>query len=517
MPLYRPEFISALSAPFTETQSVLDGIAATIAEAQVNAAFIEEFTPDVATLDDPVTRRSMYKIWWAYFDNKIYLPQDQGGYRDLINKWLGSAQTGNLAPIFNPVERAVRTYQYVFDGRFGESITIADDVNVDKKVNEETRKAIYQVWNWSGINEWKNRLLLQSAALGTTCLRVVFRKNGDEKKIMILPEHPSNVDYVEKDERGNITQLVLKYDRVEGEFYDETGENTRQSHSYIEYMSKDKFWMVRDGEWWNYTLNDGKGAFVDSKEKATVKNTLGFVPYVFILHSDLGSDFGVPCFYGRERQIDHLNALAAHIIYQIHKHVVPTWLIEAGGPAPDLIKMGDQNIWYVKKDAASTSQVSVKDLVSKLDLNQAISMEKAVQEELANSLPELKATDGAFLSHQSGGTVAELRTPAEQRILGARASIESGFIKAQKIAVSMGILYGLWNVGTGNGFGAMEKAFTSGAEDHVFNTRRALPLTVDAELTLAKAEQAAAAAENPAVPGVKGGNNVPVAASTTTK
>jgi hypothetical protein len=507
-----PEFLRPLFLPFTETQSVLDQLKSDIDETLVEASFVNtNVTPSAPLLADPKLRRSFYKIWWAFFDNRIYEPQERGGYRDLINTWLGDSATGNLAPIFNPVERAVRTYEYVLDGSFGREITVADEILEGEKISTVLQDSVKQIWQWSNINAWKNRMLITTAALGTYGIRVVFRTTGKQNKVLLLPEHPDNVEYVQYDDRGNIVQLVLKYRKLEGEYYATDGEDQPRYHSYVEYMSNDKFWMTKDGEWWNYTLNDGNGDWVDSKEKAEVKNVLGFVPYVLIFQNDIGADFGVPCFYGRETQINHLNAIAAHINYQIHKHVVPTWLIEAGGPVPDHLMLGDQHIWYVKKDIASSSQVSVKDLVSKMDLGKVIEQQQKLQEELSNSMPELKATDGQFLSHQSGGTVSELRTPAEQRILGARTNVEAGLVKAQKMALSMGVLYSLWDLGTGQGtVNAMEQAFTSGKEDHVFNKRPALPLTVDAQLTLAKSEQAKAAAEQTDVPGVQGGNNVPI-------
>jgi hypothetical protein len=116
----------------------------------------------------------------------------------------------------------------------------------------------------------------------------------------------------------------------------------------------------------------------------------------------------------------------------------------------------------------------------------------------------MKATDGQFLSHQSGGTVAQLRLPAEQRILGARTNIEADFIKAQQIALSLGILHGLWDLGTGMGTrAAADRAYEQGLEDHRFNKRSALPLTVDDVLQVSKARALDAGNNAPN----KGGNN----------
>lgn len=464
------------------------------------------YTPELPLMDNVETRRIMYKLWWAYFDNTIYMSGEDGGYRQLINEYLGSARIGNLSAIFNPVDRAIRAYEYVFDGNFGDEIYI--DSKVDKKtpVNKAIIEPIENIWKWSNINQWKSQMLIRTAALGSCGLRINYRPSlqSENKRIYFTIEHPSLVREVETDERGNLTQLILEYTKVEGDFYSE--DNPRQTHHYIEYMSRDEFWMVRDGKWWNFKLNNNEGGEVETKAEATVPNPLGIVPYVIITLQNVGSPFGVPCFYGNERKIDHLNALAAHINQQIRRHVTATWLLEAGGPPPEKIPLGDMTIWYVQKELGMNSSANITPLVANLALDSAIMQQSKLQEEIANAMPELKATDGEFLSHQSGGTVAQLRLPAEQRILSARTSIEEAFIKAQKIALSMGVLYSMWDVGTGMGSRkAADDAYAQGLEDHRFVKRPALPLSVDDQLALAKADQAKAAAK--AGKAVVGGNN----------
>jgi hypothetical protein len=506
------ELLKRLRLPFTSGASVLDDTKALFREKLVDASFNHPWTPEAPLLDDPETRRAMYKIWWAYFDNTVYNSVEDGGYRDAINTWLGSAKVGNLAPLFNPVERTVRAYEYVFDGNFGEDIVIDELVKPNgAKVNPKIIEPLEHIWKWSNINGWKNELLIKTATLGSCGLRIIYSTDPrDGQKIFFVPEHPSIIRLIERDARDNITQLVLEYERDEGEFLAED-ENLRTRHRYVEYMSREKFWMTRDGQWWNYITEE----FVETKEEATIPNVLGIVPYVLITQNRIGSDFGVPCFYGRERQIDHLNALAARINYQIHKHVSGTWLIEGGGPPPTSIKMGDQLIWYVQKEINTTSQVSVHDLVSKLNIGEAINQQGKLLLELMNALPEMKATDGEYLSHQSGGTVAHLRLPAEKRIIEARTNIESMMIKAQQIGLSLGILHNMWNIGSGTGTReAADTAYAKGLLSHRFNKRPALPLTVGDELEKAKAKQAEAAAENPDTPKVKGGNNRGIISST---
>jgi hypothetical protein len=503
------EVLKPLKLGGISSQSAIANTKALFKDVLSISSFESVFTPEAPLLDDVTTRRDLFKLWWAYVDNKIYEPGEWGGWREYVNAKLGSANAANLAPIFNPVERAVRAYEYVFDGAFGEKIKIAEKIE-ERDVNDKILEPIRNIWKWSNINGWKNELLLKTAALGTCGLRIEYRNDNNGKRIMFLPEHPSIIRDVELDSRDNITQIVLEYERIEGDFLDE--DNPRMLYRYVEYMSKEKFWMTRNGEYWNFLTQ----RYVTTKEAATIPNILGIVPYVLITQTRIGSNFGIPCFYGKESSIDHLNALTAHINQQIRRHVTATWLIEGGGPPPKKVLVGDQNVWYIRKDSSQPSQVSVKDLVSKLNLSDAIKQQQELKIELSNSMPEMKATDGEFLSHQSGGTVANLRLPAEQRILGARTNIEAGLVKADQIALSLGIIHNMWNLGNGKGSRAKaDEAFALGLEDHKFNERPALPLTVDDKLTISKAHQAEAAAKNPDTPGVQGGDNTAIPTSST--
>jgi len=447
------------------------------------------------------TRRILYRLWWAYYDNQIYKSINEGGYRQFINDRLGSAKVGGLAGLYNPVERTADVYQYVFDGHFGTDIKINQKLDDDKTpVNPKILDPIEQIWKWSNIDSEIELLDRYTPVLGSSGLRVVFENAPavENRRVYLSVEHPNLIRDVEIDGRGNITQIVLEYDKLEGSMRDD---EPQEWHSYVEYMSKDVFWFQRDGSWWNFATQQE----VETQAEAEVKNLAGFVPYVIVRHRNYGGVFGVPCFYGQEEKIDHINALATHLAQQVHKHVTATWLLEAGGPKPDFIQLGDMNVVYVQRELGQSSAAKMEALVANLNLEQAGSLLDRLQEQLANSMPELKATDGEFLSHQSGDTVANLRTPAEQRILKGRALYEDAMIRAQKMALSMGIIYNMWDVGTGTGSrSAADDAFDSGKLDHRFNKRVAFPLTVNDKLALAKAD--AAKQGNKSV--MKGGNNV---------
>lgn len=476
-------------------------------------------TPEVTKMNAAVapllnhadTRRILYKLWWAYYDNSVYKSINEGGWRKLINERLGDAKVGGLAGLYNPVERAADAYQFVFDGVFGDEITI-DTKQPDGKtaVNDKIKAPIEQIWKWSNMTDEAELLCRYTPVLGSCGIRIAVKNdtNVDKRRVYLSIEHPNLIRDVEVDARGNIRQIILEYDKLEGEI-SEVGGDAQEWHSYVEYMSDKEFWMQRDGDWWNMATQQA----VDTKEAAIVTNIAGFVPYVIVRHRNVGGTFGVPCFFGQEEKIDHVNALATHIAHQIHKHVTATWLLEAGGPEPDFMQLGDMNVIYVQRELGQTSAAKMEALVADLSLTESADFVSQLQTELMNSMPELKATDGQFLSHQSGGTVSQLRTPAEQRIKKGRWAIETGLVKAQKIALSLGVVYNMWDLGTGMGRAAADKAYNDGLLDHRFAKRPALPLTVDDQLILAKAE----AAEQSATAPRQGGNNKSIPAPSATK
>lgn len=440
-------------------------------------------SPTVPLLHNTETRRMLYKVWWAYYDNSVFDSIARGGFRYLINQQLGSLKVGSLTGLYNPVKRAAEAYQYVFDGEFGDTLTLDPQTPSGKAIAANLLESVKKIWQWSNMTAQMTLGLRYASVLGTVVFRANAMKDSSQRnwRIFITTHHPNQVEAVIKDGRGNIQEIKLRYEVTEGSLDDP--DNPPVPHTYLEYVDKRKFWMQKDGRWFNYQKQD----FVDTKEEAEVLHPFGFVPFVIAQFQDVGGDFGLPCFASEEPKIVHINALATHIAAQIHRHVTATWMLEASGQPPRKIPIGDMNVIYLQREmGVGASGATMKPLVADLAISDAAAYVQDLQAELSNSMPELKATDGAFLSHQSGGTVAQLRTPAEQRIKVARTSIEASVVAVQKMALSMGIELGLWEIGS-NGESA-EEAFQNGTLDHRFPQRPTLPLSVNDTLTLAKAE-----------------------------
>lgn len=413
-----------------------------------------------------VDRQSAYDLWSAYYANSIYEPSANGGQREYINATLGNASAADLAGLYNPVGAAVDLYLNVFGGTFGRDIRA-------ETAQPAMQTALDQIWRWSNLNVERQPLCRLAAMHGTVGLRIV----ASPDRVYLKVEHPRIIRDKEEDDRGNVIAIQLEYDLT-------TGLAERAKTITIrEELTRDEIATYRmQGDIATpYDLQ----AMADNGPLARYPNALGVVPYVVVRHEHIGEAWGRNAFYRARTPLDRLNALISHIHTQIHRHVRAKWLIAASGEPPTEFDLTDMSVAYVNLRGGAGAPV-VQPMVAPLSIADAIAQARLAIELIEDLLPELKATQGKFLSGQSGETIAQLRKPAEDRILLARANYEDALIRAQQIAASWGVLYGLWDLGTGVGTReAADRAYHDGYEDHAFVARpafyeAAMPDTVQA-------------------------------------
>jgi hypothetical protein len=415
-------------------------------------------------------RRAAYMVYDAYYDNSVYDRTAVGGQRDGINAELGNAAAADLAGLYNPVSEAVDLYLHVFDGAFGDEIQA-------EQASAETLDALDRIWQWSNLNIEKRRLCRLPATHGLCGVRIVARDDVDpfKKRVYLRAEHPSTIRDMILDDRGNVERIQLEYDIIAGIA------EASEVISIREELSKDRIqtWRVQSGVVEPFDVGqfiaDGMPlqniTHYEGGPGADYENALGVTPYVICYH-DKGDDiWGKNAWYRARVQVDRLNSLVSHIDIQIHEHVRNTWIIAASGAAPQEFDFSGRKVIYVDLRAGGTAPM-VQSMVANLDLTSATAQARFQLEAIEDKLPELKATAGKFLSGQSGETVAELRKPAEERLQAARDMYEDALVRADQIALSWGVLLGLWDLGTGTGTReAADAAFRQGAEMHKFNKR----------------------------------------------
>ena len=421
-------------------------------------------------------RLAAYDAWQAYYDNAIYEPLSSGGQREQVNATLGNASAADLAGLYNPVAEVVDLYQHVYGGAFRPSDAKEDeDEPTDIRAEPGTQAhanllpALDRIWGWSNLNVSKQALCRLPALHGTAGLRIVAEAHPDpaRRRVYLKPEHPRVIRDVELDSRGNVIDIELEYEMTTGIGDDQEIVTIRER------LTKEEFRTYKV---------EGRGAVpFDLRAMqaggplAVYPNALGVVPYVLVQHQASGEAFGLNCFYRARSAIDRVNALSTHINTQVFDHVKVDWFIAADGPAPSEVNLTGRRVIYVDT-SRSTKTPTIEPMVAPLNLNDAITKARLDIELIEDRLPELKAVVGKFLAGQSGETIAQLRAPAEHRLGLARASYEDALIRASQIALSWGILLGLWELGTGReSREAADTAYRSGAMDHHLNRRPLLP------------------------------------------
>jgi len=431
-------------------------------------------------------RAAVYDMNQQYYDNAIYERGSEGGLREQINATLGNASAADLAGLYNPVAEVVGLYQHVFGGLFRRSTDdAAEDAPTDIRAQSDNAAllpALDAIWATSNMDLAKQQIARLAPMHGTVGLRIVAQDSPDpaRRRVYLKPEHPRVIRDVELDPRGHVTGAELEYDILYG-----LGD-AQERVTIREVLSKEdtRTYRVHQNGLIPYDLmlreDNGPGAIY--------VNTLGVVPYVLLPHEDAGDAFGLNAFYRARSSLDRLNALLTHLNTQIHDHVKVDWFISASGPAPTRIALTGRNVIYTDTSRGQTAP-NVQALVADLNIADAISQCRLLIELIEDRLPELKALGGRYLSGQSGETIAQLRAPAEQRLGLARANYEAALVRATQIAVSWGVLLGMWNVGTGQGTPeAAERAYRDGFEEFRFNRRPLFPPVARQDTSQASAD-----------------------------
>lgn len=438
-------------------------------------------------------RAALYSLWEAYYHNTVYDRLTGGGQREFINDELGNAAAADLAGLYNPVAEVVDLYQHVLGGAFRPSdADPAEDGPTDMRAipGRAARPAallpaLDALWQWSNLTIIKQPLQRFAATHGNVGIRIVA--DAARGRVYLKAEHPRIIRDVETDARGNVIAAELEYDVPYGLGDDQRVVTVRES------LSKAAFRTYRvDGD---RLIPFDVAQGVDGGPGAAYPNALGVVPYVLLAHQASGELWGLNAFYRARAPIDRLNALITHINVQVHRTVKAKWFIAAAGEAPESIDLDDMTVAYTDTRGGGPAPV-VQAMVAPLNLADAIAEARFLVELIEDKLPELKAIAGRYLSGQSGETIAQLRLPAEQRISLARPNYEDALIRAQQIALSWGVILGLWDLGTGTGSReAADRAYQGGLLDHRLSERPYLPPVTTPAAPPATPAAAAAPAE----------------------
>lgn len=448
-------------------------------------------------------RLQMYDLLNAYYVNNVYTRTLFGGQLDYINKSLGEAASQELYGLINPIEQVVELYaQNTFSGGFGDSFYVDDNIldgRTKKPANPKILEPINKLMRWSNFNAQKDRYARINALFGNCGIRIVVKVGADypndsiaDRRVYLQFEHPALIEDYVTDGRDNVSQVLTKHHVVEGDLSFDAAFK-RKAHIYRTLLTKDNFQTQRDNALYNITGLKDPNTQSEPEEAvsgsfANYPNIYGFVPYSVSAFRRNDGKWSSWAFMGSENVIDRMNALSSHIDKQIFRHVNVTWMVTTTGDEPKEFNMSGNRILVIKRKAnmeGVTGDTKIEPLIANLSIGDAIAKLQMNMDILSDKLPELKAINGKFLAGQSGETIAQLRKPAEDKLLAFRGNAESTLIRAMQQALSVGVVLGIWDVGTNTGdIQSANKAYQSGMLDFRFNDRPALTITQQEKLAI---------------------------------
>ncbi|NLH79045.1 MAG: phage portal protein [Acidobacteria bacterium] len=380
-----------------------------------------------------------------------------------------AAQAANLSALRNPAYRVVEFYAAkVWPGMLPDALPI----ELLEGANPNIEARIWDIWAWSNWNARKQVMVRWQAIYGNSFIKVA----GDRQRKQVIlqcidPRHVVALDLDDRDAVAYIridTPMKRRNDKGEEETY---------THTEIWDKAADRLLVYEHQRGWGVTTLPAP-----ILERSMLEQTgVDFVPVVHTKHKDVGEDLGVGAFQLQMDKIDEVNRMTTRLHEIIFRHNKPLWaamanMVDASGrpmPAPRLAnETTDGELALSENEILRLPGLSkIEALVPSLNFADHLAVVDAQMQELQRDLPELAYYElrGADLS---GTAIDLLLTDAKDRLLEARGNAESGLVRAQQMALSIGQAMGL------PGFSKAEiGTYATGAFDHRFGMREALPMT----------------------------------------
>lgn len=378
--------------------------------------------------------QSAYTLLWSYYNNALF---DRTAALGNASVWAAykSAYTlyRNIRLIYNPTRRLCDFYAgQVYPGVLStDAKELPDGVSLAIPFGDDTPStlldAIAQFWQWSNWQARKSVLVRYGAALGSVLVEVT--DDLARGKVTGSIVWPGFVQGLVLDAAGNVKSYALEYLAYDSEI--------NQLYTYRKEVDGDAFRYFRDRQPFSY----GEGA--------VVPNPYGFVPAVWVKHSDTGSDIGSPAIAGSLGKIDELNNLASHVHDQIHKVIGAPLVLWSSGSLQNLFgarkrgetaeftdPTGDQESVLMLKGPPDGK---VDSLAGALSLADSMTYMQELTGEIEQDHPELVFyRELRGMSQVTGPAASRLVGDVASRISEAAANYDQASIKLFQMALAIG-------------------------------------------------------------------------------
>ena len=400
-------------------------------------------------------QREVYKmLWWYYLNNGLYDQLRQAGYY---------TNDAKLKALRNPAGRVVEFYvDTIMPGRLDQGLPLATD-------NDNLRGAIEKLWNWSNWEQKKQVMIRWGAITGDVYIKVA-QPVGKQRLYLELID-PMFVSDRSVDERGYVT-----YIRIDVPVDRRNGDKVKQ-------MTYTEVWDLERGAriWTHDKSYEEDLVRLGEPDEEYPLSTWGidFIPFVHTKHIDIGHEYGIGAYQLQLEKMDELNIQATQLHKIMFRHNNVTWALQANMsdstgrplPAPRIGAGGDDSTvelsgeTIIKLPGFST----LVPMVPTLDYSAYLDAVGAQVDELSEDLPEMLYYKIKQMSDMSGVAIRSVMTPAIKRADEARGNYESGLIRAQKMALTIGKNLRLWEKDPGN--------YEAGDFEHTFEKRPIMPMS----------------------------------------
>lgn len=402
-----------------------------------------------------LTPQQYYGLLWDFYLNTSYLRSPGRDPFNVIARYLTTQRIyTRTRGLYNPVTRLVDFHvANIHGGRLdmdaGDNSVVPSALPIITK-NPDIRPALSQLWKWSNWDVTKADYVRYGVALGNSAIRVVDDLRSEQVRLEVI--YPGEVVDMQLDSRGNVIYWLQEY---------QSQGDDGSPFMYGLEITKETFTTFKDGQEFSYD---------DGNPGASWPNEYGFVPCVWVKHKNSGSDLGLCAYHHALPKINDLNELASHLSEQVKKMVHVQWLI-AGAATPSVGEFeSGSKIWTVPQSDAKPYSLN-----DNLDITAVVGLIVSRIEELEKDFPELTFHTIKDSMGSSGDTPARAVRMAMHdaiaQIEEARVAYDSGLVRAQKMALSIG------GFRSYRGFEPfdLEADFLEGRLDHQIGVREVIP------------------------------------------
>ena len=390
----------------------------------------------------------------------------------------------SLQPLRNPTTLACDFYvDHLWPGDLPDALPIETD-------HEPIVEPIHQVWTWSNWNAAKDVASLWLPMLGEWFLKVAQSDDGSQVYFQLLD--PAYVVDFDETPQGFVTYVRI-----------DTPQRTRDGDT-VRMVTRTEVWdkATQTYRQWTHTTPQAPTAELGVPQVQETFAAFG-IDFVPVVHAVFRPSYdptdlrGMAAILPVLPEIDEANRQATGLYRKLFRFDQVNWIATRSGtdaqgrPLPPLkvdgtdananvVTVGDERIYELPGGG------DLKSIVPDIHYDQALAILQDHLAWLMQKLPELRyynLSDRAL----SGRAIRYLLAPAVKRVERVRANAERALVRANQMALTIGVAARLPQFR-----GLPPNGFDAGAFDHTIAKRDVLPADNrdDAETDLAEAQAA---------------------------